>query len=179
MTSLRIAPGRDDPTALAALAALHIETVEHGGSVSFMYPLAPGDAKLFWRQALAAAERGERIVLCAWDGDTLAGTVTLVLDMPANQPHRAEIAKLMTAVSHRRKGVATALMRAAEHYAIERGRTLLTLDTATEDGAGGFYERIGFTPAGVIPNYALKPHGGLTGTMFYWKCLAARPKPSD
>ena len=85
------------------------------------------------------------------------------------QPHRAEIAKMMTRVSHRHRGVATALLRAAETIAIERGRSLLVLDTAVEDGASKLYESLGFELTGVIPDYALKPHGGLTGTMIYWK----------
>ncbi|TIW06477.1 MAG: GNAT family N-acetyltransferase, partial [Mesorhizobium sp.] len=123
----------------------------------------------FWRKSLIAAARGERAVLGAWDGEALVGTVTLLLDCPPNQPHRAEIAKLMTRVDHRGNGVATRLMSAAESLAVEKGRTLLVLDTATEEGASGLYERLGFTLAGEIPDYALKPHGGLTGTLIYWK----------
>ena len=101
--------------------------------------------------------------------------MTLLLDCPPNQPHRAEIAKLMTRQSYRNRGVATALMQAAETLAAQRGRTLLTLDTATDGGASRLYERLGFTLAGVIPDYALKPHGGLTGTMIYWKRIGHTP----
>ena len=104
--------------------------VANGGSVSFMHPLAPEVADAFWEGSLAAAARGERIVLGAFDGERLVGTVTLLLDCPPNQPHRAEIAKLMTRLSHRGRGVAAALMRAAEDLAGKRGRTLLVLDTA-------------------------------------------------
>jgi GNAT superfamily N-acetyltransferase len=93
------------------LADLLVETVASGGSVSFMHPLAPAAAEAFWHGALAAAERGERIVFGAWDGAALVGTVTLLLDLPPNQPHRAEIAKMMTRVSHRGRGLATALLR--------------------------------------------------------------------
>ena len=95
--------------------------------------------------------------------------MSLLLDCPPNQPHRAEIAKMMTRVSHRGRGVATALDAGRRAIAVARGRTLLTLDTAAEEGASGLYERLGFTLAGDIPDYALKPHGGLTGTMIYWK----------
>ena len=102
-------------------------------------------------------------------GKALVGTVTLLLDFPPNQPHRAEIAKLMTRLDHRGRGVGTRLMRAAERLAVEKGRTLLVLDTATEEGASGLYEKLGFTLAGEVPDYALKPHGGLTGTLIYWK----------
>jgi ribosomal protein S18 acetylase RimI-like enzyme len=107
------------------------------------------------------------------------GTVTLLLDCPPNQPHRAEIAKLMTRLSHRGRGVAAALMRAAESMAAQRQRTLLVLDTATEGGASGLYEGLGFRFAGEIPDYALKPHGGLTGTRIYWKRIEATIAPAD
>ena len=80
---------------------------------------------------------------------------------------------MMTRISHRGAGVAKALMRAAEHIAVQRGRTLLVLDTAVEDGASRLYEGLGFQLTGVIPDYALKPHGGLTGTMIYWKRIVA------
>jgi ribosomal protein S18 acetylase RimI-like enzyme len=155
----------------AMLADLLVETVAGGGSVSFMHPLAPGTAAAFWSGALAAAERGERIVFGAWDGDAIVATVTLLLDLPPNQPHRAEIAKMMTRVSHRGRGIATALLRAAEAVAIEKGRILLVLDTARDEGAAGLYERLGYTLTGEIPDYALKPHGGLSGTLIYWKRL--------
>ena len=151
------------------LATLLVDTVAGGGSVSFMHPLAPDVAEAFWRKSLGAAARGERAVLGAWDGAVLAGTVTLLLDFPPNQPHRAEIAKLMTRLDRRGQGVATRLMRAAEDIAVGRGRTLLVLDTASEDGASGLYERLGFRLTGEIPDFALKPHGGLTGTLIYWK----------
>lgn len=158
---------------LTSLADLLVETVSAGGSVSFMHPLAPEAASAFWEKSLAAAARGERVVLGAWERKTLVGTVTLLLDFPPNQPHRAEIAKLMTSVEHRGRGVGTRLMRAAERLAIEKGRTLLVLDTATEEGASGLYEKLGFTLTGEIPDYALKPHGGLTGTLIYWKRIGA------
>ncbi|MGP6158091.1 MAG: GNAT family N-acetyltransferase [Vulcanimicrobiaceae bacterium] len=163
------------PEVISALSDLIIEVVANGGSVSFMHPLAPQAAASFWQASLAAAARGERVVLGARDGDALIGTVTLILDCPPNQPHRAEIAKLMTRVSHRRRGVARALMLAAERIAVERGRTLLNLDTAVEDGAAEFYEGLGYQKVGVIPDYALKPHGGLTGTIIYYKRISAAP----
>lgn len=151
------------------LSEILIETVANGGSVSFMHPLRSEAANAFWDGALAASGRDERIILGAFDGDVLAGTVTLLLDCPPNQPHRAEIAKMMTRLSHRGRGIATALMRTAEDLAVERNRTLLVLDTATDGGASGLYEKLGFTLAGEIPDYAFKPHGGLSGARFYWK----------
>jgi ribosomal protein S18 acetylase RimI-like enzyme len=173
MKPIEIEALRASPETLAMLADLLVATVATGGSVSFMHPLAPQAANAFWEKSLAAAARGERLVLGAWDGKALVGTVTLLLDFPPNQPHRAEIAKLMTSVEHRGRGIGTRLMRAAERLAVEKGRTLLVLDTATEEGASGLYEKLGFTLAGEIPDYALKQHGGLTGTLIYWKRIGA------
>ena len=169
MDSIEIKVLTRDAATQAALVDLLTETVAAGGSVSFMHPLSRQAAEAFWDNSLMAAERGERAVLGAWQGDALLGTVTLLLDFPDNQPHRAEIAKLMTRVEHRGKGIASRLMRAAETLAVEKGRTLLVLDTATEEGASGLYEKLGFTLTGEIPDFALKPHGGLTGTLIYWK----------
>ncbi|WFU29181.1 GNAT family N-acetyltransferase [Bradyrhizobium brasilense] len=173
MSHFAIKPLADAPGIRSALSELLIETVAAGGSVSFMHPLSPDDADAFWQDSLGAAARGERIVLGAFTGSDLIGTVTLLLKLPPNQPHRAEIAKMMTRVAHRHRGVATELMRAAEQLAITHGRTLLVLDTAEEDGAAPLYERLGFQFTGIIPDYALKPHGGLTGTMIYWKRIGA------
>lgn len=157
------------PQTVAALSDLLIEAVASGGSVTFLHPLAAETATAFWQASLAAAGEGKRVVLGTYAGGAIVGTVTLLLDMPQNQQHRAEISKLMTRVSHRGQGVARALMLAAEREAVARGRTLLILDTAADGGAAGLYEGLGYRQAGVIPDYALKPHGGLTGTILYWK----------
>jgi ribosomal protein S18 acetylase RimI-like enzyme len=175
MTEISIAPLTDQPHIRRALTELLVETVAHGGSVSFMHPLPVETADAFWRDSLASAARGERVVLGAFDGATVVATVTLLLNLPPNQPHRAEIAKMMTLVSHRHRGIASRLLREAERMAITRSRTLLVLDTAVDEGASPLYERHGFNLTGIIPDYALKPHGGLTGTMIYWKNIAASP----
>jgi len=143
------------PLVVEALAEILVAVVADGGSVSFMHPLSSADAEAFWDESLEA-------------------TATLAFAPWPNQPHRAEIAKLMTAPEHRGRGLATALVREAEQVAIARGRTLLTLDTAEEDGAAGLYDRLGYVRAGYIPGYALKPHGGLTGTILYYKRLESR-----
>jgi ribosomal protein S18 acetylase RimI-like enzyme len=153
------------------LGELLVEVVASGGSVSFMHPLPLETACAFWDEALAAAGRAERVVFGAWKGGLLVGTVSLLLDLPPNQPHRAEIAKMMTRPEHRGRGIATALLHAAEQEATRQSRTLLVLDTATDGGASSLYERLGYTLAGEIPDFALKPHGGLTGTKLYWKRL--------
>jgi ribosomal protein S18 acetylase RimI-like enzyme len=173
MSAIEISPLHASPEIRNMLSEILIETVAQGGSVSFMHPLSPEAANAFWDGALVAAGRDQRIILGAWDGDVLAGTVTLLLDCPPNQPHRAEIAKMMTRRGHRGRGIATALMRRAEDTAVQRSRTLLVLDTATDGGAAGLYEKLGFTLAGEIPDYAFKPHGGLSGALFYWKRIGS------
>ena len=157
----------------STLSEILIEAVADGASVSFMHPVSPDAAQAFWTKAQAAAERGDRVLLGAWDTGALIGTVTLLLDCADNQPHRAEIAKLIVRPSHRGRGIATALMRAAEAAAVERSRTLLVLDTAEEGGAASLYESLGFQLAGRIPDYAFKPHGGLNGTLIYFKRIGA------
>lgn len=159
----------DVPAARTGLRDLMMEVVADGASVHFMHPLQPCDADAFWDGSLAAAARGERIILGAWDGELLAGTVTLQLLCPPNQPHRGEIAKMMTRLSHRGRGLGTALLHAAETLAAQYKRSLLMLDTARDEGASGFYERHGYILAGEIPDYAFRPHGSLTATMIYWK----------
>lgn len=177
--TFEIKPLAAAPDIRAMLSDILIEVVANGGSVGFMHPLAPEAAGAFWDGALAAAGRGRRIVLGTWEGEILTATVTLLLDCPPNQPHRAEIAKLMTRRSHRGRGIAAALMRTAEALAVQNGRTLLVLDTATEGGASALYERLGFVLAGEIPDYALKPHGGLTGTLIYWKRIGGTAATAD
>jgi ribosomal protein S18 acetylase RimI-like enzyme len=173
MADIDIKPLGPSPAIRAMLSELLIEAVANGGSVSFLDPLPLATADKFWESALAAAARGERIILGAFDGDLLIGTVTVVLDLAQNQPHRAEIVKMITRISYRGRGVATALLRRAETMALAQGRTLLVLDTASDGGAAPLYESVGFNLVGEIPDYALKPQGGLTGTKFYWKRIAA------
>lgn len=172
MTAPDIRPLGPDTATIDALAALLIETVAGGGSVGFMHPVAPDKAIAFARASLEAAARGERIVFGAFVDGVLASTVTLLLALPENQPHRAEIAKMMTAPAFRGRGLARALLIEAERQAALRGRTLLVLDTAEQEGAAGLYEKAGFIRVGAIPDFALKPHGGLTATLLYVKRLA-------
>ncbi|EPR39781.1 GCN5-related N-acetyltransferase [Desulfovibrio sp. X2] len=177
---LGTAPG-DGDAVRAMLCDLLVEAVEHGASVTFMHPLAAGEARRFWDDTLAAAARGERLVLGAFDGPLLVGTVTLRLDVPENQRHRAEVVKLLTRVSHRGRGVATSLMRALEEHAAARGCTLLVLDTAADGGASRLYEKLGYILLGEIPDYALTPRGNMTAARFYWKRIgpAAEGAPAS
>ena len=171
--TITIRPLGADDHALDQLAALLEAVVADGGSVGFMHPVAPAAARAFWPGSLAAAARGERVVLGAFDGAALLGTVTLLLAFPPNQPQRAEIAKMMTHPAARNRGVAGTLLRAAEALAVQHAKTLLLLDTASDGGAARLYEAHGFTLAGMVPDFALTPHGKLTGTLFYWKRIGA------
>lgn len=171
MTDVHIAPLTADDLTLHQLTNMLVETVAAGGSVSFMHPLPVEQARAFWQGSLDAATRGERVLYGAWHGDTLVSTVTLLLDFPPNQPHRAEIAKMMTRAQYRGQGVATRLLQTAEAEAIRRGRTLLVLDTSVDGGARKLYEGAGYTLVGEIPDFALTPDGRLNGTLIYYKRL--------
>lgn len=162
---------RPDPPVVAGLAGVLVDCVDAGASVSFMHPLDEARAAAFWTAALEAAARGERIVLVAEDEDgAVVGTVQVVFAEPENQPHRGDVSKLLVHRGARRRGVAEALMRAVEAAALEAGRTLLVLDTAS-DTAARLYERLGWQRVGVIPSYALMPDGAPCATVVFYKHL--------
>jgi ribosomal protein S18 acetylase RimI-like enzyme len=175
MSKIAIRTLASDAATIDRLAAILVQTVEAGGSVHFMHPVQHARAASYWRDALADADSGGRIVLGAYKGDDLVATVTLWLDTPPNQPFRAEIWKLMTAPDARRLGAARALMNEAERLAAEHGRSLLNLDTAVEGGAAPLYESLGWIKVGEIPGYAYQPHGGLVGTAIYYKRIERAP----
>jgi ribosomal protein S18 acetylase RimI-like enzyme len=156
------------------LADVLVDCVEGGASVGFMLPFDHDRARTFWAAALDGTTRGERIILVAEDQSTgaLVGTVQVVLTAPENQPHRGEISKMLVHRSARRRGVAEALMRAAETAALDAGKTLLVLDTAS-DSAERLYGRLGWHRVGVIPGYALWPAGGRVDTVLFYKELTA------
>lgn len=154
-----------------ALAALLIDCVGNGASVSFMAPLSPEVAVAFWNGVAAGVAAGDRVLLVAReDGGSLLGTVQVILSQPENQPHRADVAKLLVATAARRRGVGVALMRAADAAARDEGKTLLVLDTASEE-AERVYQRCGWVRVGRIPGYALLPDGRPCDTTYYYKIL--------
>ncbi len=161
-----------DDAQIGELAGVLIDCVEGGASVSFMHPLSRERAVAFWRRVTQGVGAGERALLVAEDARGLCGTVQLVLDQPENQPHRAELSKMLVHRRARRQGLGAALMRAAEATARECGKTLLVLDTANDE-AERLYERLGWTRVGVIPDYALLPQGGLCGTTVYYRNLGS------
>lgn len=152
------------------LAEVLIDCVAGGASVSFMHPLPLPKALDFWRGVADGVARGERALLVAQDASGIVGTVQLVLSQPDNQPHRADLAKMLVHRRARRQGLGDALMQAAETTARECGKTLLVLDTASGD-AERLYVRAGWQRAGVIPGYALWPQGGLCDTAYFYRQL--------
>jgi GNAT superfamily N-acetyltransferase len=155
---------------IAGLADVLVDCVEGGASISFMRPLSREKALAFWRGIAEAVARGERALLVAEDAAGILGTVSLNLELPENQPHRAELTKMIVHRRARRRGVGAALLRAAEDAARESGRWLLVLDTASAE-AERLYERQGWVRVGVVPDFALLPEGGLCPTTFFYRRL--------
>jgi len=156
-----------------ALAALMVDVVEGGASIGFMLPIDAARAAAFWRRVGAGVADGDRVLFVAHDGDGIVGTVQLVLEQPENQPHRADVAKMMVANRARRRGIGAALMKAAEHEAEARRKTLLVLDTASAD-AERLYARLGWQRCGTVPGYALLPQGGPCDTTYFYRVLASK-----
>jgi ribosomal protein S18 acetylase RimI-like enzyme len=150
------------------LADVLLDCVEGGASVSFMLPMARATALCFWQKVADGIARGERTLIVAEDADGIVGTVQLITDMPENQPHRADVAKLLVHRRARSAGIGRRLMEAVEDAAREQGRRVLVLDTAN-GAAERLYERLGWQRVGVVPDYALMPDGVLCATVFFYK----------
>jgi GNAT superfamily N-acetyltransferase len=164
-----------DQAQIDGLADLLIDCVEGGASVSFMHPLSRDRAVAFWQRVGRGLASRERALLVAEDPDGLCGTVQLLLDQPENQPHRADLAKMLVHRRVRRQGLGAALMRGAEAMARECGKTLLVLDAVTGGDAARLYERLGWERVGDIPGYALMPYGGLCSTTVFFRNLEEIP----
>lgn len=155
-----------------ALADVLIDCVEGGASVSFMLPISREKAVEFWHNVADGVARGERVLLVAEDGDgQIVGTVQIITAQPENQPHRADVAKMLVHRKARRRGIAQRLMVAVEEAARAEGKKVLVLDTVTGGDAERLYERAGWQRVGVVPKYALMPNGEFCGTTFYCKQL--------
>ena len=156
---------------IQGLSDVLIDCVEGGASVSFMLPMSRAKADAFWRSAAASVARGERVVLAAEDETgAIVGTAQIILAQPENQPHRGDLAKMLVHRRARRRGVGGKLLAAAERSALDAGKTLLVLDTASDD-AERLYARQGWQRCGVIPNYALLPDGTPCATTYFFKSL--------
>ena len=158
----------DEPH-IGGLTDVLMDCVQGGASVGFMMPLARERADEFWRRVAAGVAAGNRALLVAEDGEGICGTVQLVFDLPDNQPHRADLVKMLVHRRARRRGLGEALMRGAEGMAREVGRTLLVLDAVTQGDAARLYERLGWVRVGDVPRFALYPDGGYCGTTYYYK----------
>jgi GNAT superfamily N-acetyltransferase len=155
-----------------ALADVLIDCVEGGASVSFMLPISRSAAVQFWRRIADAVAREERMLLVAEnEAGRIVGTVQLVLDQPENQPHRADVAKMLVCREARRQGIGGRLMAEVDDAAREAGKSVLVLDTVTGGDAERLYERAGWQRVGTIPNYALMPDGTFCGTTLFHKQL--------
>jgi len=152
------------------LAAVLADCVEGGASVGFMQPYSRDRAAAWWRGLAADVAAGRRALLVAEDEQGIVGTVHLVLAQPDNQPHRADLCKMLVMRRARQRGVGAALMDAAERAARDAGKTLLVLDTASAE-AERLYARMGWTRLGVIPGYALLPEGGVCDTTYFYREL--------
>jgi GNAT superfamily N-acetyltransferase len=158
-------------THLDGLAAVLADCVAGGASVSYLAPFSHEQARAVFEAFAVEVEQGRRLLLGAFADGALVGTVQVILALPPNQPHRAEIAKLLVHRSARKRGIAQLLMEHAESEARAEGKTLLVLDTVTGDDAERLYARLGWTRVGVIPGYALYPDGRPCDTTVFWKAL--------
>lgn len=155
------------------LADLLVDCVDGGASVSFMSPLNTDRALTFWQHVAGEVAVNKRALLVAEDSTGIVGSVQLVLDQPENQPHRADLSKMLVLRRARRRGIGAALMRAAESLARDLGKLLLVLDTANPE-AESLYAALGWQRVGVIPGYALLPQGGLCDTTIFFRILDSR-----
>lgn len=171
--TLRTLDATEVAAAVPALADVLIDCVHGGASVSFMAPLPLAQALSFWRGVADGVARGERLLLVADDAQGIAGTVQVVLAQPDNQPHRADVAKMLVHRRARRQGIAARLLAAAEDAARAAGKTVLVLDTVTGGDAERLYARAGWQRVGTIPNYALMPDGALCSTTYFHRQLAS------
>ncbi|MBO9629403.1 MAG: GNAT family N-acetyltransferase [Shinella sp.] len=173
MSDIRLLDQTEAQARIGELSEVLADCVTGGASVGFMAPYGPADAVPFW-QGVAAAVGAEATLLFAAEREgRIVGTVQIGISQMPNQPHRADVKKLLVMESERGRGVARALMTAAEAEAARRGKTVLVLDTATGSPAETVYERLGWQRAGVIPDYALYPDGRFCATTFFYKRIGA------
>jgi GNAT superfamily N-acetyltransferase len=163
---------RLDDRILEGLIEVLMDCVAGGASVSFMQPLTRERAAAFWRRVADEVHAGQRALIVAEDAQGVCGTVQLIFDLPENQPHRADLAKMLVHRRARRQGLGAALMRAAEQTARDCGKTLLVLDAVTDGDAARLYAKLGWVRVGDIPNYALFPQGGYCSTTYFYRDLA-------
>ena len=165
-------------TQIQELAEVLLDCVNGGASISFMSPLARDHAVAFWQRLADCVSECRHALLIAEDEQGICGTVQLILDLPENQPHRADLAKMLVHRRARCRGLGAALMRAAEKMARDCHKTLLVLDALTNGDAARLYERLGWVRVGDIPNFALLPNGEPCSTTYYYRDLSCSIEPT-
>ncbi len=170
--TIRMLTPSETATAVPALAEILSDCVEGGASVGFMSPHTPDDAMPYWQGVVHAVTDGNTVLIVAEKDGEILGTVQLGIGMMPNQPHRADLKKLLVHRKARGLGLSRLLMEAAESAAAKHGRHILVLDTATGSPAEAIYEKFGWQRVGVIPQYALMPDGSYCGSTFFYKALA-------
>lgn len=173
MSEIRLLDGNEARARIGELADVLADCVTGGASVGFMAPYGPADAVPFWEGVADAVAAGSTLLFAAERNGRIVGTVQIGLAAMPNQPHRADVKKLLVLQGERGRGLARALMAAAEAEAARRGRTVLVLDTATGSPAEAIYAHLGWQRVGVIPDYALYPDGRSCATTVFYKRLAA------
>ena len=159
---------------LSQLAALLVDGVQSGASISFIQPFDLPQATDFWQnKVLPAVTVNDTQLIIALQAGQVVGSVQLQLAMPPNQAHRSEIAKLVVDSKCRRQGVGRLLMKKAIELAKQQHKSLITLDTRSGDPSQRLYQSLGFIVAGEIPQFALDPDGSkLAGTTYMYKLLS-------
>jgi GNAT superfamily N-acetyltransferase len=169
MTTIRVFNSQQARAAMTELCDVLFDCVEGGASVGFMLPFEADIAQAFWQGVTAAVETGDVVLVVAEHDGKIVGTAQLVLKQPPNQPHRADVKKLLVHRAARGLGLSRLLMAEIEKQAALAGKTLLVLDTATGELAEGIYEKLGWTKAGIVPDYALFPDGRFCDTSIFYK----------
>lgn len=159
---------------IESLAQILSDCVADGASISFMSGFSVQDAREYWNQIASKSSTGELIVFGALIDENMVGTATLITKTPPNQPHRADVAKVLVSPKFQRRGIARTLMLEVEKKALEIGKDLLVLDTLTGSGAESLYASLGWKRVGEIPRFALTPDGEEKATMVFYKDLSSK-----
>ena len=154
---------------LDELGVILRDAVESGASVNFLQGFTQGEAEEFWRGQVPGLTEGGRHLLVAEEDGRLIGTVVLTKAPQPNQPHRADVGKMLVLASHRRRGLGRRLLDAVETLARDEGRTLLMLDTTLGSSGDLLYRSCGWVEYGIVPGHALSSHGVPTATAFFYK----------
>lgn len=173
MTTIKALTGDEAIKAIPDLTDILRDCVEGGASVGFMLPFEAATGRLFWKGVAKAVETGDTLLLVAEHENRIVGTVQIGLKQPSNQPHRADVKKLLIHRSARGQGLSRRLMAAAETHAAAVGKSLLVLDTASGEPAEAIYEKLGWSRAGMVPDYALFPDGRFCDTVIFYKRVSA------